>query len=522
MTGLNFSQDVSDNIRQLVNLATRPPTDQERRVQVIRDFAKGAQNVLLTSRQQQYLDLDHNDLFPDSFGNVCALVLNVILDRLRVMPDGEGVVAADLSGPSRTMAETLADFWRLGNLNEIQNELYFYALRDAEVALFIEWDGETNRPRFTANEVYDGQSRTAGVRFFRSELDDEVVLFASKQWDVAIYDEDRQTVQSHYTRLNLYEPGRITRLWADQQASGSEANWELLTPEEVKRESGGLVTENPQALPIDLIPIVPFRNFRGLSELEDVLRLQRIVNKTLGDIDIAIDHHAFPSYTADEFTRPDSTGENTEYGINSVLVGKNMRRIEPPDLKKMWEGGVSSWLDLLSILKRWPLFLLNPRDHQAPSGIALRTAERPLIAQIQRKQFTFDKAWQQVFEVVKALHDANRRPVLGEEARAKLEWEDPATTDSDEIRKIQVETAKSAGLPEEWIWRNVYGLDDDDIEKMKTAKMAAADLSRREFPEEAQGIDEVTDNGEEESVGEGAGLDGSGVRGNEPGNGRAD
>lgn len=447
------------DLNQMVTRATASQTTTEQHIKKYRDFFDGMQNVLHSDRQDDYLG-EIDDKLPDSFGNVCKRAIAIIADRLKIEPDGTGIIAAD--DQSQDYASFASDWWRECDLNSKQVELHSYLLRDREAALIIEWDEVIGWPIKTVNPIWDGLSNT-GVRFHYDSKDR--LLFASKHW----LRDDADLATTDPFRVNIYAPGRIWR-----GLVGLENTWREMTPDEIFEETEGQVSENPQLLPIDMIPLVHFKNFPYVSELADIYKIQRVINHSLGSIDIAFDYHSAPGFTAEEFNPKKNAATGLEeaqaYGPEKVLVGKGLTRVAPPELVRMWESGVDRWVDMISLVKGWPMWLLNPRV-AIPSGIALRMLEAPLVAQVEDKQFSLSLPWLKAFDIARQLHNYyNTDNHL--EGQIKLAWRNPATIDTLESRKLEVETAKAANLPDEWIWSEIYGLDEEQIKEIKKLKPA--------------------------------------------------
>lgn len=456
------------DLETMVKRATEPQTTDEEHIVMYRDFYDGQHDVAQTARQDDYLGEIGDDL-PDSFGNVCKRAIAVIGDRLKIEPDGAGVIPVD--DEAKDYASLAAEWWRDCDLNSKQSELHTYLLRDREAALIVEWDEENSRPVYTVNPIWDGEGKT-GVRFHYDSRDR--LLFVSKHW---LRDDRDETTTDPY-RVNIYAQGQIWRGLVDQSNS-----WSLMDNADVAEETDGQITENPQTYPIEDIPIIHFKNFPYLSELTDIIKIQKVINHSLGSIDIAFDYHSAPGFTAEEFhPKRDVNGveEPQAYGPEKVLVGEGLTRIAPPELVRMWESGVDRWIDMISLIRGWPMWLLNPRV-AIPSGIALRMLEAPLVAQVEDKQFSLSTPWLKAFDIARQLNNYyNSSQQL--EGQIKLAWRAPATVDVLESRKIEVETASSANLPDEWIWSEIYGLDKKKIAEIKRIKQKLADeaMSRQE------------------------------------------
>lgn len=449
---------------RMVELATDPPTEEELLVATFKRYYEGDQDVELSRRQKEYI-LEQLGL-PNSLGNVCKLVVSVISDRLRIEARGEGVRAFDAD--STVFAEKASKWWTLAGLDATQSDVHRNTVRDRLAAVFVEWDVEENRPIITPAELWSGTSFDSSVRFFTDGNDN--VIFAAKEWEYVDFSED-DTLD--WVRLNIYQPGgayqddetgeiieftaNVTR-YIYRKGTG-DAGAILLTEEQVSFETRGRVTTNPQELPTGTIPIFRFENFPDHSDIEEVIRQQDIINHYLSTIDISVDYHGWPMLTAEEFTNDD----DHPVGPGEMLVGKNIKRVDPPDLEKLWKGTVIEQLRLLAILKRWPIWvLLTDSSGNAPSGEALRRQERPLVSQIEEKQNYFSIYWQNVFEHCRQLHNYyNDSDQI--EGTLLFDWVDPSTTNQPETQRTKAETAAMVGMSMYTQLERIFGFTDKQI-----------------------------------------------------------
>jgi hypothetical protein len=291
------------------------------------------------------------------------------------------------------------------------------------------------------------------------------LLFASKRWTVInpLNSKDNGT-----RRLNIYTPGYIERY-----KSGT-GNWELLTPEEL----GGLPNPQPwtdtgtmAGAPLG-IPIIPFENPTG-SELQDVLAIQETVNHNLATLDIVTDYHGQPLlYVTGQTTMPDSSGAKTvpNFGPGMLIEiadpSGNVGRIEPANLTALFTGGVMSWLQVLAMVKGWPLWLFD-RSQQPPSGVALQQMERGLIEQINAKQTTFSGAWRKAFNMGRKLHKLH----TGQDLPGQLTfvWQPAASQDDFAYYSALEKKFTSGEVPVIQRWREL-GYSVMQIEQMMQDK----------------------------------------------------
>jgi hypothetical protein len=379
--------------------------DEEALLQIYRDFYDGDQAIKLTDRQEEYL----RETF-DSFGNICKRVVAVPGDRLSIPEDGIEPIDNDSAAYAEQAVLWWSDVTDSDEGNDVdayslQGDIYRAALRDGAVAVIVGWDDDIMRPTFTPNLLYDGG--TGLIRFHYDS--DNTLLFASKRWTTW---DPLNPGETGKRRLTVYQPGLIDRYESDQGVPGG---WRVLEPEEIDPVNP---VPNPQpwtdngtfsGMPLG-IPVIPFENPTG-SELQDVINIQELLNHNLGTFDISIDFHGFPLLWFSGFDFPINSGTGNAtipdmgpgQALSSMAENARAGRIEPGDLKSMFEAGAMSWVQVLALVKGWPMWMFD-RSQQAPSGVALQMMERSLVSQVRQKQISMSGAWRKAFNMARKLH----------------------------------------------------------------------------------------------------------------------
>jgi len=465
---MNFIQ-ASFPVETQLGILTRPSTNAEQNISEFKQYYSGFQNVRLTKRQKEYLKCDSE--MANSFVNISKMVPNIILDRLAIVPNGNGIIAVD--DMSSDYADEASRWWLQRGVDKFATDLHRFVLRDGVAALFVEWINDM--PLFTPKPIWTGP-REGGVRFHsESDTVDTEFGFCSYQWPVQQYTVDGGEISDTLTRLNLYnksinEDGG-SLIYRFKSTDGQ--SWTPLTEDEIFNELG-IRVNNPQELPISEIPIIKFVNTGQLSEIADIFRLQQLVNKSVGDIDIGADYHAFPLLAADEF--PNAENQKIEPGV--LIRAKNVKRIEPANLEMVWNGTTLKYVDMVSLVKRWPMWLLNPREFSVPSGTALRVAERPLISQIREKQNSLSPQWRLALNVARQWNNVLTTNELAGDINIK--WQPAATENVIEDNRLVVETAKLAGIPDETIWRQSLGFSTNQIKSIQAAMINDPDAKEQQ------------------------------------------
>lgn len=426
-----------------------------------RAFYDGEQGIALTARQKEYLGDIANDLDDQALCNVSKRCVSIPLERLAV----ESITSADSNGSS--FADAASAWWEINQLGSWQYDTYEDALRDEVSCLIVGWD--TDHPTYTLNELYDGVN--GAVRLHYSE-DDGSLMFASKRWHP--YDMAK-LAPSTKTRLTLYLPDEVVRFEDD---SGSPDGWRMLSAQEA-----GIANPQPWVdaggQPLG-IPVIPFWNPGG-SELDDILMPQKAMNKALADLLSAQDLQGFPLMALKGYkAAPDATGKAPSLKISPgaaipMDAASSIERIPGVDLAPMFNTGVLGWLQLISIIKGWPLYLLM--NGQPPSGVALKVMESSLIAQVKRKQEGFKDSWLEAFNMGARLHETFMHQTLTGEL--EIEWKDPET--EDEVAKWQALSTKwtAAEIPVQQRWHEA-GYNDEEIANMEAKQASAAAEAARQ------------------------------------------
>lgn len=429
-------------------------------------FYDGEQGAQLSSRQLEYLGDIANDLKKQAFANVCRRTVGIPLERLRV----DKVLPAEKE--STEYAATVTEWWEDLGLDAIQSQLYEKALRDKASVIIVGYDQVEKRPTFTVNELYDTKSGQIRLHF---NDDTDELMYASKRF--RSWDDESQSASGPMW-LTVYFDDRIERFEEDnKQPSG----WRLLDPLEVDPTGA---TPNPQPWTVDGLPdgeplgnpVVPFWN-PGESELDDVLMPQKAMNKGVSDLIAAADIHGFPIITATgmQMETDQATGQTKKPEIHPATLlytpieGGKFGRIEAADLKSALEVSVLGWIQIISVIKGWPIYLFFRGT--PPSGEALKTMEASLIAQVERKQSVFGDAWRVAFRLAEKLDQIHGDGADFAESRLKFDWHPAAPRDRKTQAEAQAIEWTSLEVPIEQRWIE-FGYEPDQIEVMKGMKDA--------------------------------------------------
>ncbi len=438
--------------------------NEEAKIILYRDFYDGDHSIKLTDRQKEYL----RETF-DSFGNICKRVVAIPGDRLSIAEDGIEPVNNESTAYAEQATLWWSDVTDTDEGNDLdayaqQGDIYQAALRDGAVAIIVGWDDEIARPTFTPNLLYDGG--TGLIRFHYDS--DNKLLFASKRWTTW---DPLNPGETGKRRLTVYRPGLIDRYESDNRVPGG---WRVLMPEEIDPDNP---VPNPQPWTDDGtfsgkplgIPVIPFDNPVG-SELQDVISIQELLNHNLGTFDISVDFHGYPLLWFSGFDFPIDSGTGKTIipdmgpgqALNSMIENGRAGRIEPADLKSMFESGIMSWVQVLALVKGWPMWMFD-RGQEAPSGVALQMMERSLVNQVKQKQISFSGSWRKAFNMARKLHKLKMGKELG--GQIIFNWRSAETQDELLIMETKEKKFSAGQVPIIQRWREL-GYDPTEIEQM--------------------------------------------------------
>jgi hypothetical protein len=434
---------------------------EEKNIERDRAFYDGRQGIVFTARQKEYLGDIAGALTDQALCNICRRAVDIPAERLAL----ESISAGDEAG--QAYADAAVGWWRSNSLRSWQAWLYEYALRDSAACLIVGWGGE--QPTYTLNELYDGVSGQVRLHY---DPDSGELAFASKRY-AAI--NPATLLPTGKTRLTVYFADRIERYEDDRRAPDG---WRLLTPEDG-------VAINPQpwlgrdGTPLG-VPVIVFDNPGG-SELDDILMPQKAMNKSLADLLAAQDFHGFPLLALVGYRGV--VGADGKQAALKLAAGEavtvpadgKIERVPGADLGPMLETGALTWIKLAAMIKGWPVYLWM--HGEPPSGESLKVMEASLVAQVRRKQETFDDSWAQAFDMGRRLHRLYRGQDLPGEL--SFTWRSPETRQGLADAQSQQVRWDSAAIPTIQRWREA-GYSEEQIAQMQAEEStAAAEMAAR-------------------------------------------
>lgn len=369
-----------------LNEALHPNEFEESNMFKIREYYEGRQLTdELTAREAYVAPALYKLLSDFPLFNMVNRTVKVISERLTI---------DNISSKDPNKAEIAKEWWDKAEMDSWQSVIYETALRDKAMVLIVGWNGVEKRPTFTINELWDGVSGTCRIHYDNNEN----ISFISKRW----HQLEPDGRFSGRFRLTIYLPDRIERFVLE----GLTAPPRLMTIEELKLEDENIVS-NPEMLldangnPLGM-PAIVFENKGYLSECFEAMAAQAGVNEAILDWHTTSRYHGMPTvvFSGVQFKIDPLTGRNIEPkwspGKGIAIDSGDVKRIHAEDIKRVYEGSVMPWIEIVTRAKGWPEHVFTQIP---PSGETIRQMEGSLVSQCDAKKSMFNDSWKRAFEI---------------------------------------------------------------------------------------------------------------------------
>ncbi len=401
-------------------------------------------------------------LFSAFADNLCAIVVDSLVDRLELDAFGVGVSPVGFRGASGGAGENDAKTVQ-AEIERIQEENFFDEL-EAEThseaakcgdAYVIVWRNADDRPAFYV------QSADQCTVFYDTENTHRI------NWAAKVWQQD-----DLLWRMTLYYPDRIEKYVTDKKFRGGLPDRAL---------SFIPYADEPEIMnPYGRVPVFHFANNaslgkQGKSELKDVVPLQDALNKSVADMLVASEFQSFKQRYA--IGLEVETDPVTKRPIAPIISAVDRWITADDPNVKFGEFGETNLLPFLEMQEKFrleiarvsktPLHYIVPSGGSSPSGEALREQLGPFLKKVTRRQVAFGNVWEQVFQF--GLLIAKTQATL------QSRWKDPAPRS--EMERAQLLTQKKTfNVPDEQLWRE-SGYTEQQITDWKNSPLEQAKLA---------------------------------------------
>jgi hypothetical protein len=463
-------------------LATLAPTESSANALAWAVKAFRDDRANLYREYRQYLAGDHplafaTPKFRSAFGQIfrefaynrCGTVVDAHADRLRVAGFGSSDDDArrearergeQLDDTTQTVAQLAQDLWDANLMDIHEGSVEVEALGLGDAYLLVEVNPITG-----AVQVWPQEADLVRVHYDPDQPG--VRDLGAKAW----HDEDE------HMRLNIYFKNRIEKYRTLQRArSGMPSSIKAFEPFQPDTD-----TAWPVMLPFDdTMPIFHLANNGrinryGESELQNVLRLQDGLNKTLMDMLITMEFAAFPQRVLINVDVEDDATADTiqrfQAAVDRLMVLTSSGEGKPPSISEFTAANITQYLDVaeswdvrISRVTKVPVHYLTMQG-DFPSGAALRMAEAPFTAKIEDRQRAFGAVYTSAIEYGLRLQNVPVQP-----GDLRVNWESAAPMGDEDTWSL-AQQKRDVGMPFPAVLREM-GYEPEQIQQVQEEKDA--------------------------------------------------
>lgn len=459
----------------------------QREVVTARAYFEGALVVYATERIKNLLGLQASADVKLKL-NIIRPIVNALVERMAVkgflatVPTseaGDDEAGSDAASAARAWAERV---WKLNALDIKQDDIAINTANEGEAFVVVDWDDKKRRPRFTPHPRYTdptiastqagdtrnpretGEGDGFGCKvFYENDDPNQDVVRASKRW--------REELGGGKARLRLteYYPDRIEKY----QVEGPK-----LTP--IKDEGDAawpLPWVDGAGVPLG-VPVfhatAPDMRPGAIDAwgVQDAI-VQAFIDLLAGNRIAAFRiFKAFGFYPTTDGLDPKADRSNWLNLEPGAIVGTRSKGPQEAAFEPIDGASPAAFLDTLDKLIYYaatttdtPLSRFQMTG-QVASESTQKEYKEPLLARILRLQARIGAMWSQAFSMALKLERLYGDASLAENATFEARWQPLEKRSIDDLQK-EASAKKASGVPEEMIWREVWGYSEEQIAGMK-------------------------------------------------------
>lgn len=311
-------------------------------------------------------------------------VIQTVVDRLEVKRiEDTGKAATDWA------KQTLEN----NRFDAFQIQVAESAVQDGNTYVFVDYDEDKKRVRFTHEPAYDG---SCGMLVLYEIGSQSEITAAIKVWNITSSGGNIADTM----RVNVYYPDRIEKFIGN--GSGG-----LVAHHDEYTDAQGVVRwVNPSTGEALGVPVIPFKNQPkahtnyGHSAIDDAIPLQDVVNRLLHTLVIAAELDGFGLRVAKGFNPPPGLTP----GAWIIIGGDGLTKEQVADATKLEGSPITPFLEGIRFaiaeidnITRTP----NPQSMGSSdsSGEALKQREIGLVGKVKRAQVSFGNSWEDVLKM---------------------------------------------------------------------------------------------------------------------------
>ncbi|MBA2468438.1 MAG: phage portal protein, partial [Chloroflexia bacterium] len=389
------------------------------------------------------------------------MIVDALADRLQVI---------GFTGKGTAGKEALA-LWDANSMDRREGEVETEALGKGDAYLIVEKHPRTGKVHYWPNDA-------DRCRIFYSEEEPGQTEFGTKFWKL----------DSGYMRLNVYRRDRIEKYISRTKiTSGVPTSAKVFEEFKVDGEAWPVMLDVTDTVPMFHIGNNARTGGYGQSELLHALPMQDALNKTLGDLMVAMELGAFPQKVILGVDRlpPAQTPEGEEarkklnefeLGMDRILtvIGQNARIAEFQAVALAQFIATAEFFDkTISRVTRVPVHYLS-MTADFPSGTAERLAETPFVAKIENRQ----RARGEIYGNASAY--GLRLNGVADPGEITPVWKSAAPLSIEEELDMAMKQ-RGIGVPLEYVLKGISTIEKTDIPKIITMVARSREEAARAF-----------------------------------------
>ncbi len=421
--------------------------------------------------------------------NLLSIVLRTVLRRI----DVKGIATTD-----NALTTWLEHIWDANSMAIKQATVHRLAERDGEAFVIVDYDSGAERPwepdgprgmpvfyvhqRYTDPEVGgDGDGCRA---FYRNDDPNQPLEMVSKRWTETIWENKKATTRQRMTLYIAKQKNVAARI--EKYVWGISGGWEPYT-ETTTNQAGALVEEtwpiwwtddqtaNGRSLPLDAIH---FRN----EEMEPLTRrlwgLQNGMDHAWSALLGGLTQTAFRTLFVLGFfptldgKAPAADGSNLVPVAPGTIIGTAEKGADKASVTVIEPADLSSVLDTMDKMAIYCAFVAGLPignfmvSRQVAAAGTLQQGESDLLAHVNALVRLWGSAWSQVLSMARRLDNLYGQASHNETAKIETTFA-PAELADVSGRNEQAKAQAETGVPDEVIWRTVWGFSEEQVQEMK-------------------------------------------------------
>lgn len=413
------------------------------------NYYDGNQDLAFATQRFQ----DHyGGLFKELAVNICSVIVQAMVERMRVQGISIPVKTDDPDAPQRTYDADAWAMWQRNGMDSHSNEHHTVTAATGYGYVTVWGDSDDKAVMTVEDPLQMIVAYTSTPRRRAAAL---------KRW----IDE-----WTGYEFATLYLPDSIHRFRSETASAQIAGEFTSQIDVTWVPRGNASVVENP----LGVVPVVEYVNDptvrgEGRSEIASIIPIQDAINKLVCDMVLASEFAAYPQrwavgleVTADEngqLRKPFEAALERLWTMSNP-DGK-FGQFAPAELAN-YVKGKESLLQDAAFISRTPRHYFM-QSGQAPSGDSIKGGETGLVAKVKDREKTHDDPYEETFRLGFLVEGKKDKAAAWD---AEIKWADPEYRTEGELTDAVIKQHAAGLLPTDMA-RERLGLSPQQIEKAR-------------------------------------------------------